>query len=579
MAGKRKISTRLRDAAAVKQEPSPEQDVEDETPPKKLPFRVDDGKPLPILKEPQPESLPDDEYQSIDESGVYEAALKQSCEFWVSGGIFEQYWSKSSRKKTATDAQARPKENMVKLGPALMWAGPHMFDIVLYGVKPQQAPRGSSPHQSPAPKQSIPRISGEQALQLPQPAVTPTPAIPPRAPGEQGLYRLPPINVPPMQSKPGGAPQWPVLAGTSPSARALIPKMLHARNPPQQPPPPPTHRTLQPSPKPKHIQPTHPTLPAPQPKPDPIIELLAAKAATDLKLKELMKTVAAGNANADELRIFQEHIEDLRKLAESRREREQYSSPSTHREPTHNRPTPGPTLAPIQSLVPTPPQHQHQHPVVARKTQPTARDPSTNHLAPSPAVGSPSNPALRGPPAVKEEQGGVFRTHSPGGLRPSRSGRPSPSTSVEFTAVVFEFTSRPSERFLFPKYSILYFDEERLNVIVEFMAVLRKKPSDATHDSKQKYYELTQFQLSAPTAKILEPLTRVVAHGADMQKHMDEIRATAKSAEMAYLALRLPKDPDAKEKPESNWVTQRWNPDRWKWDCWTPPGSMRPILP
>ncbi len=478
----------------------------------------------------------------------------------------------------------------MKLGPCTMIVGPHIFDVVLYGVKPQPAQRGPSPlpqstpkpaihprpsGEQPAPKQSItPRPSAEQPP--PKQSITPHPSaeqlapkqsVTPRPLGDSMPYKLPPMKTTPIQNTPA-TPQWPGISGTPSSARPLTPKVPQPRYPPQQPPPPPTHRTLQPSPHQKHSQPSHPTLPPPETKPDPIIEMLAAKAATDLGLKELMKTVAAGLANAEELRVFQEHIDGLRKLAQSRSQ--QYEPPPPHREPIP-RPTPGPTLAPIQSSAPT-----HQLPVV-RKLHPTGRE-SGSHLPSNPANDSRSNTPLRGR-AVKQEHAGVFRNHSPSVTQRSRSERPSPFAHSDLTAVVFEYATGSSDRYLFPKHSILDFNSDRTNVLASFLVDrLGLESKSENHEPKHRYYELVTIQLQAATAKILDPLTRVVANAADTKKRMGEMMETTTRVEREYLALRLPRDPEAKDERQQTTKNQGRGMQSPSWDFWTPPGSLRPIV-
>ncbi|KAI5809766.1 hypothetical protein DFH27DRAFT_159615 [Peziza echinospora] len=51
--------------------------------------------------------------------------------------------------------------------------------------------------------------------------------------------------------------------------------------------------------------------PPPPNRPDPVIQLLATKAATDPELKSLMRIVAVGGASTEALKVFQRHIDEL----------------------------------------------------------------------------------------------------------------------------------------------------------------------------------------------------------------------------------------------------------------------------
>jgi hypothetical protein len=57
---------------------------------------------------------------------------------------------------------------------------------------------------------------------------------------------------------------------------------------------------------------------ASKPSPDPVIQMLATKAATDHNLKALMRVVASGKASQAELRVFQGHIDELNGILQAR---------------------------------------------------------------------------------------------------------------------------------------------------------------------------------------------------------------------------------------------------------------------
>src|SRR6201999_3885149 len=65
-----------------------------------------------------------------------------------------------------------------------------------------------------------------------------------------------------------------------------------------------------------------PQKPASQTATDPVIHLLAQRASTDNALKQVMKIVASGQANQQELEYFQRHIDELTAIVKARQEEE-----------------------------------------------------------------------------------------------------------------------------------------------------------------------------------------------------------------------------------------------------------------
>ncbi|KAK3995281.1 hypothetical protein QBC44DRAFT_284527 [Cladorrhinum sp. PSN332] len=126
--------------------PEPEQTpVEDAPPP--LPKSVTAGKPLPTVDSPQPDDLPNKDYQTVTESGVLSESLTRSRQTWITDGIFEKYWSKPTKKKGVVIEEPNnpPKESMTKLGQVTITVEPHVFEATMYAVKDPKPPAPPTP--------------------------------------------------------------------------------------------------------------------------------------------------------------------------------------------------------------------------------------------------------------------------------------------------------------------------------------------------------------------------------------------------------------------------------------------------
>ncbi|KAK3385386.1 hypothetical protein B0H63DRAFT_449443 [Podospora didyma] len=146
-------------------EPEPEPIEEPPPPPPPLPRSVTAGKPLPIVDTPQPENLPNKDYQSVQESGVLAESLARSRAQWIREGIFEKYWSKPTKRKGAVteDPNNPPKDSMVKLGQVTITVEPHVFEAIMYGVKDSKP---APPAPSPATRPFQPKLLHQLQRQL-----------------------------------------------------------------------------------------------------------------------------------------------------------------------------------------------------------------------------------------------------------------------------------------------------------------------------------------------------------------------------------------------------------------------------
>jgi hypothetical protein len=446
-------------------------------------------------------------------SGVLAASLKRSRDRWLSEGIFEKYWTKPTKKKNAPEIKNPPKDTMSKIGTCVLTIEPHIFDVTLFSVK---EPIKEPPLPTQIPPQPIQRpilqYGPVSTPQRPPTGVAPPQQAPPR-PVQQGPPQLPPntpthnptFHTPPIQHPP--RPQHQIPTNPPPS----IPV---AKTPPQ----PPRSSTV------AHPAPSGPSPASQPPKPsaDPVIQMLATKAATDADLRALMKIVASGKATPEQLKTFQERIDELNRQLQAQNARNAQKAA----QPPQAAPAPGP------------PQPN------AAYTGPPRAAQSNQYIPPRPAPHNtphPPQPALHNQtfhnPSLKTEH---YQVPPP----QLRSKGPPPIRN-DIRSVLIEFAGGSGDRFLLPKYSILDYSHMGQQVIVSFLIVRRGSDSSSGHyDPELDYYQPVTMRLAAPNPKVLEPLSRVVASQPEVRQYMDDIMDNATRAEYVHLAMQLPRDPD-----------------------------------
>ncbi|KAF5863678.1 hypothetical protein ETB97_009611 [Aspergillus alliaceus] len=304
-----------------------------------LPKKIKDGEGLPTLPSPQPETLSAKEYQSIAESAVLLASLERSKKKWLSDGILVRYWTKPKKtKREQIEGKNPPKETMSKVGPCNISVGPHLFDAMLYTVKDPNAP---PPIQYTPPQRPMVHYGHPNNFQQYQPYPTPP----------QHARQHTPQN-PPVHS---ASPQPAYQQGSHP----LPPP--HARTPNQPPPQRPSQSAPRPSPQNSQAQPSKPS-------PDPVIQMLATRAASDPDLKALMRVVASSKASQEQLRAFQAHIDELNAIIRAREQQQQQRQQQQQSHP----PTPNQPQAPPRTPQQTPqtPQTPQPSPSSQRPPQP-----------------------------------------------------------------------------------------------------------------------------------------------------------------------------------------------------------------
>ncbi|THV83227.1 hypothetical protein D6D29_04055 [Aureobasidium pullulans] len=491
MAEKRRASGRTRDAKrrrtstkaatpkdATPQEATPavEEVVREATP---LPNKVVESKPLPTLSERQPLDLSNDEYKTIAESGVLLASLERSRQKWISGNFFDKYWTKTSGRKDAPPAPAgNPHKSWMKeIGPCTLVVEPLIFEATAYYVKepgPAPAPSHAAPVQQHFPHQQYQHQYQHAPPQQYNQQQRPNPNAPAGSP-----YGAPYSHSPAQYQ--GGRPHPPPIMPAT--ARAA--------------PPPP------------------PAAPAPaKQSPDPVIQMLASRASSDAELKALMKIVATGNANQEQLRIFQRHIDELTAMINANKAQpvSQTHSPA----PSHHNPTSRPpSAAPV--------------------------------IKPHPATVQPHPPIYPTPQQQYQHQ-------------------PPPPPRYPSYPIVLEFQGQGAspDRFRFPDNTILEFLNS-YKMLASFLVIRKGRDISPQLDRETEYYEPVTMTISVPEGRsaardVLQFITRCVKPADQVRTYMTDMIEKCTRAPTRHLAFRLPYKSGIVETEEEAPVVQEVKP-------------------
>jgi hypothetical protein len=287
----------------------------------------------------------------------------------------------------------------------------------------------------------------------------------------------------------------------------------------------------QPAPKPQ-INPS-PSPAPPAKSSDPVIQMLAERAATDQDLKALMRIVADGKASAEELKKFQAHIDELTKMLHARQ----------------------------AGVAPSP--------------NPAQPSPALNSVRPTSIatpIGRPqASPVINGRPDYP-----VQPQPQPQALR---SKGPLPLSKPDITAVAFEFIGGSGDRYLFPKYSILEYLPGG-QVIASFLIVRKGSSADSKkYDPTLDYYQPITIRLYTHQGRQLDSLAKVVAPQEEVRKYMDDIMDNMTRAEYVLLAMRLPREVEqpAEEDDTSAQTQQPVNQPLWTASSNPPIIKQKPV--
>jgi len=424
-------------------------------------------------------------------SGVLAASIERSRQKWLMEGLLEKYWTKPSKKKNQYDFQNPAKESMVKLGPCSMIIEPHVFEIMLYTVKdthytflppvgqlqPLAAPHaGHQVSYSPGTSTYPTQPQNFSASELPVPTQTPErkpPLQPSLPPFREGFAHCEPLGLSPVApARFQGSPR--TVSQQNPESSAA--SNGEANGAPA---------------APIHDSSTNT---------DPVIQMLAARAATDHSLKSLMKIVAQGSASPDQLAMFQRHIDELKGIIEAR-----------------------------QGDLPMNPESQ------SKSTDLTCGPP----VLPSAHSAGVVQPPTPTPTAtVKMEPLSQYYSQPPQYLKPKGPVAPRPDIS----AIVFDFAAGTGDRYLIPKYSMLEYLPGGSQVLVSFLHIRKgSAASSGKYKPNVEYYEPVTLRLSTNVPRTLESLARTVAPPEEVRKYMSDIMTRMTLSEEVYLATQLPR--------------------------------------
>lgn len=409
-----------------------------------LPVRVINGGFLPTSLDRQSENLSKAEYQSLVDSAVLTASLHRSRMQWLCDGVLEKYWTKPTKRKGVIEQPPTNPDakSMQKLGNGTITIEPHTFDATFYVVRD---PNALAPTSTQLPSQI-----GKQKLQSP-------------------VVHGPLVSTIPTSS-------------TTPTPKVSQPSSG-------------THTPLSNRP---------PTPPGGAKTTDPVIQMLAARAATDSNLKDLMKVVATSRASPAQLKEFQTHIDEFNAIVKK------------------------------QDM-----ERDRQAKLAGQNVQPP-------HLASHTPYGnasrnSPINPAPQ------------FVTY-PG---PPRSEPLVKHIVIEFTSPTSAGGSASTDRWLFPENAVLDIKYGGMEMTCSFLverkgseilASLKGATDEATHamvnkwKSSTEYFEPVTMIVKATQHRTIETIARSAKSLPDVQKYMQEVMEKKTRVPQEYLLYQLPRD-------------------------------------
>uniref|UniRef100_A0A060SY35 ARAD1A13530p n=1 Tax=Blastobotrys adeninivorans TaxID=409370 RepID=A0A060SY35_BLAAD len=108
----------------------------------KYPYKTIEG--IPVSEEPVDISKLE-EPASLRESNALYHSLALSRKHWVTGAMFEKYWTRPPRGKKLGAGEVNAREKMTKLCECRLAIGPHFFDVKLFIVKDESGDEKEDP--------------------------------------------------------------------------------------------------------------------------------------------------------------------------------------------------------------------------------------------------------------------------------------------------------------------------------------------------------------------------------------------------------------------------------------------------
>ncbi|KAB8336755.1 hypothetical protein FH972_021064 [Carpinus fangiana] len=430
------------------------------------PAKVDDVKPLPAIE--TIDITKHIKLKSVAESGLLETTLHRSKSKWLTDGVLKKYWTKPSKKKGfVADPNNPARETMVRFGTCRIVVEPHIFDAVVFTIR---QPGATPPNPLPPPQPRPTPYAYPPAHSQPFPQA-----------GSQGVPRPVYQHSPPVSTGHSHS-QSPQLNQPQPAAASPQPPLVKQQKPQQ--------------------KPVHTSTPAassqPKPAQDPVIQMLATRASQDPKLKELMKIVASGTANAEQLAEFQRHIDELTAILAKQREDQRKAEAALALST--------PAAVPMSGL---------------------------------PSAGTPSRPA--GQPAYPMHGAPQYHPHPPA---------KSKAAAADITGFCIEFAAGSGDRYLLPHHTLLDFIPERSPVIVLASFIVVRNGGlgeEGRLDPTQEYYQPVTLRIESQKPGFLTELIRGVLPPDEVYRYLQETMNKYPRAEEIRPSLQIPDEADEGE--------------------------------
>jgi len=202
--------------------------------------------------------------------------------------------------------------------------------------------------------------------------------------------------------------------------------------------------------------------------------MLAQRASTNGDLKILMKVVASGNANHDQLKIFQSHIYDLTDILQRQKQ--------TEGVPTAL-PEPSPRVGGSNLNTQSQPARSSGIGVSASDSQPTANPFRAASVSQNTTYSLSANPSST---MIPNQPTNVF-------VKPKTYALP---RSDKITGMAIEFAAGSGDRFLLPKYRILEHLPGNWQVVCSFLVVRKGNVSyGGKYETYKYYYETVTIRI------------------------------------------------------------------------------------
>ncbi|KAK9317407.1 hypothetical protein V1522DRAFT_398379 [Lipomyces starkeyi] len=282
-----------------------------------------------------------DDPVDFDITEALAVSLQRSRRTWLTGCMFEKFWTRPQRGRKLAEGQYNARDKMAKLCECKAEIGPHVFELRLFTVKDEATPKDPvSTLTQPAHSEDFSATKSHSNTSSESTATAQNDIPSTKTASIKG-----PITAAPSPSQFEPSPKQAVAISSKTTERETDPPVTTIASE-QKPTPAGTgepykaaaQQVAQPIERPPHdpatIQqpPSRSEPPKSSPKPpskhpnEELIDRLHALARQDPQFGELMKSVASGKASVDEVRRFQVYIAQSRQVEQGAGS---HSSPST----------------------------------------------------------------------------------------------------------------------------------------------------------------------------------------------------------------------------------------------------------